>query len=131
MSTRPANYVGDLILGYDDGEYEEEYSARVTGATIIDNNWVIHFSGIDSELGPYVGDMHLELSGKIVKGQGTFRFAGEAIVTSTVSAKVTRKNKSTVTCEGTWLELGDATPYEMVLDLISSRPKKINRNDLI
>lgn len=124
MNSRPASYTGDLFLNFDDGVEEAEYSARVTRATILEGDWVIQFSGTDREHGPYVGDMRLKSSGKVVKGEGTFRFVGDDPVAARINAKVIRKNKSTVTCEGTWFEPEEAATYEMILDLVSLSSQK-------
>ncbi len=120
MTSKANAYVGDLILDYDDGHHHEEYTAKVTRASILSDDWIVQFSGTDSDLGPYVGEMRLQSAGKTVKGEGTFRFSGQPAVTATINTKLLRKSKTQATCEGTWHEPGDASAYAMTLDLVTT-----------
>lgn len=123
MALEPNECVGDLILDYDDGHYSEDYAAKVTRASILGDDWVVHFSGNDNDLGRYTGEMRLHCSGKTLKGQGTFEFSGQPAVSATINAKLLRKTKTQAACEGTWHEPGDASPYAMTLDLVAVKLK--------
>ncbi|MBK6727101.1 MAG: hypothetical protein IPG63_07545 [Xanthomonadales bacterium] len=123
MTSKANEYVGDLILDYDDGHHHEEYTAEVTRASIVGDDWIVQFSGTDSDLGRYIGEMRLHCAGKTLKGQGTFRSDRQPAVTATINAKLHRKSKTQATCEGTWHEPGDASAYAMTLELVAARPQ--------
>ena len=50
MTSKANAYVGDLILDYDDGHHHEEYTAKVTRASILGDDWIVQFDGSDSAL---------------------------------------------------------------------------------
>lgn len=50
MTLEPNEYVGDLILDYDDGHHHEEYTAKVTRASIAGDDWIVQLNGTDSVL---------------------------------------------------------------------------------
>ncbi len=120
MNAKTTKYHGDVILDLQDTNDREEYVAKATGATHIGDEWVIPFEGHDNDLNKsYIGDMHLHVSGNTVKGSGRFRFDRDRPIEATIDGKITRKNKSTMTCEGIWREPGEGTSYSMKIELVS------------
>ena len=95
-------------------------SLRATSNWASGSTGTLQFSGTDSDLGPYFGEMRLQSAGKTVKGEGTFRFSGQPAVTAAINARLRRKSKKQATCEGTWHEPGDASPHTMTLDLVAA-----------
>jgi hypothetical protein len=120
MNARTTKYYGDVILDLQDTNDKEEYVAKATGATHVGDDWLIPFERHDNECGNYIGDMRLRVSGDKVKGSGRFRFVGDRLIEAKIDGKITRKNKSTMTCEGTWREPGEGTLYSMRIDLVSA-----------
>ena len=119
MNAKATKYHGDVILDLQDTNEKEEYMAKVSAATQAGDDWLIPFEGHDNDCGKYIGDMRLRMSGDKVKGSGRFRFVGDRLIEAKIDGKITRKNKSTMTCEGIWREPGEGTSYSMRIELVS------------
>lgn len=120
MNAKAKKYHGDVILDLQDTNEKEEYMARVSAATQVGDDWLIPFEGHDNDCGKYIGDMRLRVSGDKVTGSGRFRFVGDRLIDAKIEGKITRKNKLTMTCEGTWREPSEGTIYSMRVELVSA-----------
>jgi hypothetical protein len=110
-------FTGKLWLDYVDGEYEEHWEAEVTRCILRDHEIVLEFSGRDPDQGDFLGNAQLKKQGALYTGRGFFKVRkGEA------NARLSLTQNNDVSClsfSGTWQDDGDATYYDLNIELES------------
>lgn len=106
---------GELWLDFNNGEEEEHWEARVTHATLLNNEIVIEFSGRDPDLGGFSGSFKAKRVGARYVGGGLFTVKG-ATTTAVVSLTL-KVTDGGIGIEGTWLDSGDSEPFDLTAEL--------------
>jgi len=106
---------GDLYLDYDSDGEDAHYQAKVSGARIKDQNVTFDFEGHDPDSGWYKGRCNLARKGISMSGSCEFHSAGDK-TTARIEAKY-EKFSTYIQIEGTWMDEGEAEPYQMYVEL--------------
>ncbi|WP_147275139.1 hypothetical protein [Thioalbus denitrificans] len=112
-------YTGSLWLDFESEDEEAHYVANVSRCIIRDNELILEFSGSD-EGHHFIGNCTLSKSGAGYSGKGSFEYAGNSEVSSSVAVSI-EESGSEILLHGTWRDEGETVPYELEAELSKSK----------